>query len=154
MLDDPDVHCFLFIYKTQGLSAKAILTNYRVLSKQLILIPDTPAFLKSQRIRPEYFVVPWLLINHIQSEVTRDLVMIDIQTKDGRALRFSFSSLTNSHIDIYSVILSQVQPSRLVDRFAFAYSFPEASFGWGFYNVEREFERLGVIDESGTVMPM
>jgi hypothetical protein len=151
LLHEPDVHCFLFLNKSSGLSARAILTNYRVRCRQLIFLPDSEAFLHSNRVRSEYFVVPWLMISSLESTVTREIVVIEVTTKDCRSLRFSFSSNSSAHMDIYGIICNHVNLLQLTDRFAFAYSFAEASFGWGLYNVVREFESQGVLDEPGSV---
>lgn len=133
------VPCSVFLPALPILSAEFSLTNFRI-----VIEPRDNQWCYQNKVRPQFFEIPLLLIQRLEKSVEKSNILLDITTKDGRALRVMISNTVQSEYNVFPTLYSGAFPQNPINRFAFSHSFSGQVDGWKLYNPANDYARLGV----------
>ncbi|CAG9332615.1 LOC115416316 [Blepharisma stoltei] len=136
---------FIYLTPQSGISAQFCATNYRI-----SLEPDNIHFCYENKIRPEFFDIPLMMIEKFDMSFDKVYSRFEIFTKDGRSLRVDINKNAQFEYNVYETLSSYIFSNGVTNRFAFFHRFFGQIDGWKLYNPHSDYGRLGVADIPGS----
>ncbi|CAD8126527.1 unnamed protein product [Paramecium sonneborni] len=137
-----NVLCLNGVQQFQGM---LVATNYKI-----VFLPQR--FLKEYK--KDYFEVPYTFLIKVERTIDKkqnDSNQIEISSKDGRQFKYRFQREQSEDCScLFNVINKNAFTLQKTTLFAFTYyremqSLENDYQGWKIYNMERDFERMGII---------
>lgn len=114
---------------------------------QVVLRPDDPQYAPSRRVKSDYFIVPLLTVQEVQSTYESPHYTLTLTTKDGREVVIGFLERDWEDYHLLLLIRNYAFPSDIRQRFAFSHVLDARVNGWRVYNPQQEYARFGVIED-------
>jgi myotubularin-related protein 1/2 len=132
------VPIFLYI-QSSAFAAFMSVTNYR-----LTIEVEDPQVLAAMKIREDYFEVPLLMLLKCERTISREIIKVELTTKDERNIKFAIRPDLKLKSDIYEAIYTNAFSSNITKRFCFSYVDRSAIDGWSLYDPFVEYGRFGI----------
>lgn len=96
------------------------------------------------KIRTDYFEVPLLMLQKCERTISREIITVELTTKDERNIRFVIRPDLRLNNDVYEILYSYAFSSNITKRFCFSQQERSSINGWTLYDPFFEYSRFGI----------